>query len=69
MVTEALFWLLVPFSFIAALMAFLITYEEMQHHYSGKKQPVREAARTAVLVLIVFLTLSWIVAILMPGHL
>jgi hypothetical protein len=64
MTAAGLFWLIVPFSLIAAAMAFLITYGEMQHHYSGKKQPLLAAARAAVLVLVVFLILAWLAWIL-----
>ena len=61
--------MLVPFSVVAALMAFLITYGEMQYHYSTSRQPMREAVRAAVFVLFVFLALSWLaIAVLAPGR-
>jgi hypothetical protein len=39
MARAGLLLILVPFSVVAALMAFLITYGEMQHHYCGKREP------------------------------
>lgn len=65
MVRTGLLLILVPFSVIAALMAFLITYEEMRHHHSGRTEPAREAVRAAIFVLLVFLTLSWVVTIVL----
>jgi len=61
----ALVGLLVPCCLIGAVMAFLITYGEMRHHYSGRKQPVLSAARTAVVAFIVLLALSWVAAVLL----
>jgi hypothetical protein len=60
MTTMGLLALIVPFSLIAAAMAFCITYGEMQHHYSGKKKPLLSPTMTAVFVLVVFLILSWL---------
>jgi uncharacterized membrane protein len=63
MARAGLLLILVPFSLIAALMAFLITYGEMRHHYSGKREPVRAGIRAAVFVLIIFLVLAWVVTV------
>jgi hypothetical protein len=57
--------MLIPFSIIAAMMAFLITYEEMTRHYPGGRQPVRHAARTAVFTLAFFLALSWLIIVVL----
>jgi hypothetical protein len=65
MISTALLWLLVPFCLIGAVMAFLITYGEMRHHYSGRKEPVLSAARSAVVAFIVLLALSWLTAALL----
>ena len=35
------------FSPIAALAAFLITYKEYEHHYPGKKEPLKLALEAA----------------------
>jgi F0F1-type ATP synthase membrane subunit c/vacuolar-type H+-ATPase subunit K len=69
MISQGLFWLLVPFCVLAAAMAFAITYGEMQHHYAERREPVRQAIRTALFVLFVFLALSGFVALVVPRSL
>jgi len=46
------------FSPLAALMAFVITYEEYTHHYPDKRKPLRLAAQAAAVTFVVFLALS-----------
>lgn len=46
------------FSFIAACVAFGITYNEYVHHYATKKEPVKLALDTALFTFIVFLFLG-----------
>ena len=46
------------FSFIAALVAFGITYNEYVHHYPTKKEPVKLALDTAITTFIVFIILG-----------
>ncbi len=48
------------FSPFAGIMAFLITYEEYKHHYTSKKEPLREALGAAVFAFIVFMILSFL---------
>jgi ABC-type transport system involved in cytochrome c biogenesis permease subunit len=68
MARAGLFLMLVPFSVLAAIMGFLITYHEMRQHHRDKKQPVFDALRTAIFVLIFFLALSWlVVTVLLAG--
>jgi ABC-type enterochelin transport system permease subunit len=55
------------FSPIAALMAFLITYEEYRHHFPDRAPAVRHATHMAVLTLIAFLVLGVIAGVLV-GH-
>ena len=43
---------------IAAVMAFLTTYEEYTHHFLDKKEPFRLGMRTAIFTFIVFVALS-----------
>lgn len=68
MARAGLILILVPFSVIAALMAFLITYGEMQHHYSGTREPIRAAVKAAIFVLIIFLALSWVATVVVLGR-
>ena len=46
------------FSFIAACVAFGITYNEYVHHYPTKKEPIRLALDTAITTFIVFIILG-----------
>ncbi|MCB4792871.1 MAG: hypothetical protein LHV68_13460 [Elusimicrobia bacterium] len=46
------------FSFIAACVAFAITYNEYVHHYPTKKEPIKLALDTAVTTFIVFVILG-----------
>jgi len=45
-------------SVLAALAAFLITYEEWSHHYAGKREPLRYALEAAVVAFLVFAVLT-----------
>ena len=49
------------FSPFAALAAFLIVYDEAQHHYPSKREPFRLALEAAVFTLIVFIALSFFI--------
>jgi hypothetical protein len=46
------------FSFIAACVAFAITYNEYAHHYPTKKEPLKLALDTAVVTFVVFIVLG-----------
>jgi hypothetical protein len=48
------------FSFIAACVAFAITYNEYVHHYPNKIMPVKLALDTATTTFIVFVILGGI---------
>ena len=48
------------FGFIAALMAYLITYNEYLHHYQTKKEPRKMALETAIITFFVFFLISLI---------
>jgi len=41
-------------SVLAALAAFLITYEEWSHHYASKREPIKYAFEAAVVAFLVF---------------
>ena len=46
------------FSALAAVAAFLITYEEWSHHYPSKREPLRYAIEAAIVAFLVFVTLT-----------
>jgi len=55
------------FSPIAAIMAFLIAYNEYQHHYSTKIKPRKMALEVAIVTFVFFLVLSIIIGWLLKG--
>lgn len=55
------------FSPLAALMAYLITYGEYRHHYPDRGRVIREALRTAIVTLLVFLVLGIAASFILPG--
>jgi heme/copper-type cytochrome/quinol oxidase subunit 2 len=46
------------FGFLAALMAYLITYNEWMHHYSTKKEPRKMALEIAVFTFVFFIAIA-----------
>jgi uncharacterized protein YybS (DUF2232 family) len=48
------------FGFLAALMAYLITYNEWMHHYPTKKEPRKIALEVAIFTFIFFFSISLI---------
>jgi len=46
------------FSFIAAIVAFAITYNEYVHHYATKKEPIKLALDTALFTFFTFIVLG-----------
>ena len=57
------------FSLLAALMAFLITYDEFRHHYPNRGPAIRAGLQMAVMTLLVFLVLALIVSLVLPQEL
>jgi len=51
-------------SALAALAAFLITYEEWSHHYASKREPLKYAFEAAVVAFLVFAALTLLATIL-----
>jgi len=49
-----IYLIFIPFIFIGAVIAYLITYNEYQHHYQTKREPRRLALEAAVFTFIVF---------------
>ena len=54
-----------PFAVIAGLMASLITYNEMQHHFDHRRAAI-EAAKTGIIAFAFFVLLSLVVAAIVP---
>ena len=52
------------FSPLAALMTFIITYEEYKHHFSENKTSAKKALGTALITFLIFLTLSFLISII-----
>ena len=52
------------FSPLAALMSFAITYEEYKHHFPEFKIAVKKALGTALITFLIFLTLSFLISII-----
>jgi predicted membrane protein len=48
-------------SALAALAAFLITYEEWSHHYASKREPLKFAIEAAIVAFLVFAILTVLV--------
>ena len=52
------------FAPLGALAAFLITYEEYQHRFSGKREPLKHALSSAAFAFIVFALVGILVGLL-----
>lgn len=58
----------VIFGLLAALMAYLITYNEWLHHYPSKKEPRKIALEAAVFTFIIFLVLSLFIGFIFTNY-
>lgn len=56
-------WLI--FSPIAAVMAGLITFAEYSHHYTERGPAIREAVRTGLVTLLLFLGLGAVISFIL----
>jgi len=64
--TIAIFCIAAILSPLAAVMAFLITYEEYAHHYHNKPDVFKAAIKTACFTFLFFLVLGLTLAIILP---
>jgi hypothetical protein len=64
--TIALFCIAAILSFLAAITAFLITYQEYVHHYLDKQELLKTSLRTAFFTFAIFLVLGSLLAIILP---
>ncbi len=55
------------FSPLASVMAFLITYGEYSHHYPDKRKPVKLATEAALVTLVFFIVLSFVIGFLLEN--
>ena len=55
--STSIYFIFPPFVLIAAVMAYLISYNEWMHHYPTKKEPRKMALEAAVFTLIVFIAI------------
>lgn len=63
------FLLTVPLGVSAAVMAWLISYDELSRHYPDRGTPAQEATRRAFTVLLFFLALGAVIALVVgSGH-
>jgi hypothetical protein len=59
--TKGIYFIFLSFAFIAAMMAYLISYNEWIHHYPTKKEPRKIALETAIFTFVVFGVIIFIV--------
>ena len=53
------------FSPIAAIMAFIISYEEYKRHYTDKKKPFQLSLGTAIATFVFFMLVSFFAGLLL----
>jgi hypothetical protein len=63
---KAIFCIAAILSLLAAIMAFLITYEEYKRHYPDKRRVLKKALETAIFTFVFFLFLGLLLAIILP---
>jgi purine-cytosine permease-like protein len=63
---KAIFSIAAILSLLAAIAAFLSTYEEYVHHYPDKRRVLKTALEAAVFTLLFFLALGLLLAIILP---
>ena len=64
--TKAIFCIAAMLSLLAAVTAFLITYQEYKHHYVDKRKIFKTALGAAGFTLAVFLILGLLLAVILP---
>lgn len=65
----AIFAIAVIFGFMAAVMAYLITYMEYQHYFIDKRDVRKEALKTGKFTFGFFIFLGVVLALLLPRFL
>lgn len=60
-----IFLLTVPLAVLGAMMAWLISYDELSRHYGDRRTPALEAGRRALAALAFFLVLGGVIALVL----
>lgn len=55
------------FSLLAGFVAFLISFNEMVHHYATKKEPLKQAFQTGALTFLLFIAITLALAFGLPS--
>ena len=55
------------FSALAGAVAFLISYNEMVHHYVQNQKPLRQASETGILTFLFFMAITLALAFGLPS--
>jgi hypothetical protein len=63
-----IYLILLPFTLIGSLMAYLIIYNEYMHHYPTKKEPRKMAFETAVFTFIALSVISVFVIYVLTNY-
>jgi len=58
------YFIFLPLAVVAAMMAYLISYNEWRHHYPTKEEPRKIALKTSIFTLIIFGVIIIFMAIL-----
>lgn len=53
----------ITFSPFAALIAYIVSLDEYQHHFGSKKEARKQALQTAVFTLVIFVSLGIILSL------
>lgn len=64
--TKAILGISITLSFLAALMAYVITYEEYRHHFCDKPQVMKAALKAAGFAFVFFLGLGVMLGLILP---
>jgi len=63
-----IYFILLPFTLIGSVMAYLITYNEYIHHYPTKKEPKKMALEAAVFAFIFLNAISIFVIYVLTNY-
>ncbi|MGO9821158.1 MAG: hypothetical protein ACLPTJ_10970 [Solirubrobacteraceae bacterium] len=60
-----MFLLAVPLALFAAMMAWLISYDELSRHFPDRRAAARESLRRALVTFVFFLVLGGLIALVL----
>jgi len=64
--TKAIFAIAAIFSLLAAIMAFVIAYEEYKHHYLDRRKVFKASLKAGCFTFVFFLVLGSLLAVILP---